>query len=111
MPTQASNANRFRPTHWSALQARRIKLWLALAGKSLFRPDIEFEGMENVPPEEPVTVTASRRLAGDAGAGIAHVQFMLDPNTRQGSSGQRGPWKSLTGHRTRFSVGMRCTVC
>ena len=52
-------ANRFRPNLRSALQARRIKLWLALLGKGLFRFNIEVEGLEHIPPGEPVIVAAA----------------------------------------------------
>jgi 1-acyl-sn-glycerol-3-phosphate acyltransferase len=53
------NPRRFRPSLWSALQARRIKLWLALVGKGLFRFQIEVEGLEHVPPGEPLIVAAA----------------------------------------------------
>jgi hypothetical protein len=51
---------RFRPTLWSALQARRIKLWLTLVGKGLLRFNIEVEGLELVPQGEPLIVAAAR---------------------------------------------------
>jgi 1-acyl-sn-glycerol-3-phosphate acyltransferase len=50
------HAERFRPTLWSALQARRIKLWLTLVGKGLLRFNIEVEGLELVPRGEPLIV-------------------------------------------------------
>ena len=53
------HADRFRPTVWSALQARRIKLWLALVGKGLLRLNIEVEGLELVPRGEPLIVAAA----------------------------------------------------
>src|SRR5215213_2273255 len=52
------HAERFRPSLWSALQARRIKLWLTLVGKGLLRFDIEVEGLELVPRGEPLIVAA-----------------------------------------------------
>ena len=55
----AANARRFRPTHWSTLQARRIKLWLTLVGKGLFRFKIEIEGLDHIPPGEPLIVAAA----------------------------------------------------
>jgi 1-acyl-sn-glycerol-3-phosphate acyltransferase len=66
-PTPATNgrggrrlgAGRFRPTLWSALQARRIKLWLALVSKGLLRFKIEVEGLEHVPKGEPLIVAAA----------------------------------------------------
>lgn len=54
-----SHAERFRPTLWSALQARRIKLWLSLVGKGLLRFNIEVEGLELVPRGEPLIVAAA----------------------------------------------------
>jgi 1-acyl-sn-glycerol-3-phosphate acyltransferase len=53
------SARRFRPTLWSALQARRIKLWLALVGRGLFRFRIEVEGLEHIPRREPLIVAAA----------------------------------------------------
>jgi 1-acyl-sn-glycerol-3-phosphate acyltransferase len=53
------HAERFRPTLWSALQARRIKLWLTLVGKGLLRFNIEVEGLELVPRGEPLIVAAA----------------------------------------------------
>src|SRR5215212_8337282 len=53
-----SHGERFRPTFWSALQARRIKLWLTLVGKGLLRFNIEVEGLELVPRGEPLVVAA-----------------------------------------------------
>ena len=53
------HAERFRPTWWSALQARRIKLWLALVGKGLLRLNIEVQGLELVPRGEPLIVAAA----------------------------------------------------
>ena len=53
------HAERFRPTVWSALQARRIKLWLALVGKGLLRLNIEVEGLQLVPRGEPLIVAAA----------------------------------------------------
>ena len=53
------NVRRFRPTLWSALQARRIKLWLAIVGRGLFRFRIEVEGLEHVPRGEPLIVAAA----------------------------------------------------
>jgi 1-acyl-sn-glycerol-3-phosphate acyltransferase len=52
-------AERFRPTLWSALQARRIKLWLTLVSKGLLRFNIEVEGLEFVPQGEPLIVAAA----------------------------------------------------
>ena len=52
-------AERFRRTVWSALQARRIKLWLTLVGKGLLRINIEVEGLELVPRGEPLIVAAA----------------------------------------------------
>ena len=52
-------AERFRPTMWSALQARRIKLWLTLVGKVLLKFNIEVEGLELVPQGEPLIVAAA----------------------------------------------------
>jgi 1-acyl-sn-glycerol-3-phosphate acyltransferase len=52
-------AERFRPTLWSALQARRIKLWLTLVGKGLLRFKIEVEGLELIPRDEPLIVAAA----------------------------------------------------
>ncbi len=52
-------AERFRPTLWSALQARRIKLWLTLVGKGLLRSNIEVEGLALVPRGEPLIVAAA----------------------------------------------------
>jgi 1-acyl-sn-glycerol-3-phosphate acyltransferase len=51
-----SHSERFQPTFWSALQARRIKLWLTLIGKGLLRFNIEVEGLELVPRGEPLIV-------------------------------------------------------
>ena len=53
------NARRFRRTLWSALQARRIKLWLALAGRGLFRFRIEVEGLEHIPQGESLIAAAA----------------------------------------------------
>lgn len=53
------NARRFRPTLWSALQARRIKLWLALVGRGLFQFRIEVEGLEHIPRGEPLIIAAA----------------------------------------------------
>jgi 1-acyl-sn-glycerol-3-phosphate acyltransferase len=52
-------AERFRPSLWSALQARRIKLWLTLFGKGLLRFNVEVEGSELVPRGEPLIVAAA----------------------------------------------------
>jgi 1-acyl-sn-glycerol-3-phosphate acyltransferase len=52
-------AERFRPTLWSALQARRIKLWLTLVGKVLLKLNIEVEGLDFVPRGEPLIVVAA----------------------------------------------------
>jgi 1-acyl-sn-glycerol-3-phosphate acyltransferase len=54
-----ANARRFRPTLWSALQARRIKLWLALVGQGLLRFKIEVEGLEHMPRGEPLIIAAA----------------------------------------------------
>ena len=54
-----SHAERFRPTLWSALQARRIKLWLTLVGKGLLRLNIEVQGLELLPRGEPLIVAAA----------------------------------------------------
>jgi 1-acyl-sn-glycerol-3-phosphate acyltransferase len=53
------HAGRFRPNLWSALQARRITLWLTLVGKRLLRFTIEVEGLELVPRGEPLIVAAA----------------------------------------------------
>jgi 1-acyl-sn-glycerol-3-phosphate acyltransferase len=53
------HAERFRPTLWSALQARRIKLWLTLVGKGFLQFNIEVEGLELVPRGEPLIVAAA----------------------------------------------------
>jgi 1-acyl-sn-glycerol-3-phosphate acyltransferase len=53
------HAERFRPTICSALQARRIKLWLTLVGKGFLRFNIEVEGVELVPRGEPLIVAAA----------------------------------------------------
>lgn len=52
-------AARFRPTLWSKLQARRIKLWLALIGIGLCRFRIEVEGLEHVPAGEALIIAAA----------------------------------------------------
>jgi 1-acyl-sn-glycerol-3-phosphate acyltransferase len=52
-------ARRFRPTRWSALQAWRIKLWMTLVGKGLFRFRIEVEGLEHVPRGEALIIAAA----------------------------------------------------
>lgn len=52
-------AARFRPSVWSSLQARRIKLWLALAARGVFRFRINVEGVEHIPRDEPVIVAAA----------------------------------------------------
>jgi len=54
-----SHSERFRPTLWSALQARRISLWLTLVGKGLLRFNIEVEGLDLVPRGEPLIVAAA----------------------------------------------------
>jgi 1-acyl-sn-glycerol-3-phosphate acyltransferase len=51
-----AHGERFQPTFWSALQARRIRLWLNLVGKGLLRFNIEVEGLELVPRGEPLIV-------------------------------------------------------
>jgi 1-acyl-sn-glycerol-3-phosphate acyltransferase len=53
------HAERFRPTLWSALQARRITLWLTLIGKWLLRFNIEVEGLELVPRGESLVIAAA----------------------------------------------------
>jgi 1-acyl-sn-glycerol-3-phosphate acyltransferase len=53
------HAKRFRPTLWSVLQARRIKLWLTLVGKGLLRFNIEVEGLECLPRGEPLIIAAA----------------------------------------------------
>jgi 1-acyl-sn-glycerol-3-phosphate acyltransferase len=53
-----ATARRFRRTLWSALQALRIKLWLALVGRGLFRFRIEVAGLEHIPRGEPLIVAA-----------------------------------------------------
>jgi 1-acyl-sn-glycerol-3-phosphate acyltransferase len=53
------HGERFQPTVWSALQARRIKLWLALVGPGLLRFNIEVDGLEFVPRGEPLIVAAA----------------------------------------------------
>lgn len=55
----SAGADRFRSTLWSSLQARRIKLWLALIGMGLFRFRIEVEGLEHVPTGESLIVAAA----------------------------------------------------
>lgn len=52
-------SGRFRPNLLSALQARRIRLWLTLVGKGLLRFKVEVEGPEHVPPGEPLIVAAA----------------------------------------------------
>jgi 1-acyl-sn-glycerol-3-phosphate acyltransferase len=52
-------ASPFRATLWSNLQARRIHLWLTLAGKGILRLKVEVEGLGNVPPGEPLIVAAA----------------------------------------------------
>lgn len=54
-----SHAERFRPTLWSALQARRISLWLTLVGKGLLRFNIEVAGLQLLPRGEPLIVAAA----------------------------------------------------
>src|ERR671921_287682 len=54
-----SHGERFQPTFWSALQARRIKLWLTLVGKGLLRFNIEVEGLEHVRRGEPLIVAGA----------------------------------------------------
>lgn len=53
------HVDRFRPNLLSALQARRIKLWLTLVGKGLFRFKVEVAGLEHVPANEPIIVAAA----------------------------------------------------
>lgn len=53
------DVDRFRPNLLSALQARRIKLWLTLISKGLFRLHIEVAGLEHVPANEPIIVAAA----------------------------------------------------
>lgn len=53
------DVDRFRPSFRSALQARRIKLWLTLVSRALFRFRIEVAGLENVPENEPIIVAAA----------------------------------------------------
>jgi 1-acyl-sn-glycerol-3-phosphate acyltransferase len=55
----SEGARRFRPSLLSALQARRIRLWLALVGKGLLRFNVEVEGLEHVPAGEPLIVAAA----------------------------------------------------
>jgi 1-acyl-sn-glycerol-3-phosphate acyltransferase len=55
----AIDSRRFRPSLWSALQAWRIKLWLVLVGRGLFRFRIEVEGREHIPPGEPLIIAAA----------------------------------------------------
>jgi 1-acyl-sn-glycerol-3-phosphate acyltransferase len=50
---------RFRPSLIATLQARRIRLWLALAGKGLLRLKVEVAGLEHVPRGEPLIVAAA----------------------------------------------------
>ena len=54
-----ATGRRFRPTLGSAVQAWRIKLWLACVGKGLFRFRIEVAGLEHLPPGEPLIVAAA----------------------------------------------------
>src|SRR5215218_3505469 len=54
-----SRGERFRPTLWSALQARRIRLWLTLVARGLLRLSIEVEGLELVPRGESLIVAAA----------------------------------------------------
>jgi 1-acyl-sn-glycerol-3-phosphate acyltransferase len=53
------HAERYRPTLWSALQARRIRLWLTLVGKGLLRFNIEVDGLELVPRGESLVIAAA----------------------------------------------------
>jgi 1-acyl-sn-glycerol-3-phosphate acyltransferase len=55
----AELARRFRPNLLSALQARRIKLWLTLVSKWPLRFNIEVSGLGNVPAGEPLIVAAA----------------------------------------------------
>jgi len=57
--TSVESGGRFRPNLLSALQARRIHLWLALIGKALCRFKVEVDGLEHVPPGEPLIVAAA----------------------------------------------------
>jgi 1-acyl-sn-glycerol-3-phosphate acyltransferase len=56
---KANASQRFRRSLLSALQARRIKLWLNLLGKGLLRFKIEVQGLEHVPNGEPLIVAAA----------------------------------------------------
>jgi 1-acyl-sn-glycerol-3-phosphate acyltransferase len=49
----------FRPSLFSRLQAHRIRLWLSLIGKGLFRLRIEAVGLEHIPAGEPLIVAAA----------------------------------------------------
>jgi 1-acyl-sn-glycerol-3-phosphate acyltransferase len=50
---------RFQRTWLSDFQARRIRLWLTLVGKGIFRLKLEVEGLEHVPKDEPLIVAAA----------------------------------------------------
>lgn len=54
----ADARRRFQPTWLSAFQARRIRLWLTLVGKGIFRLQVDVAGLENVPAGEPLIVAA-----------------------------------------------------
>jgi 1-acyl-sn-glycerol-3-phosphate acyltransferase len=56
---RGSARKRFRPSLLSTLQAHRIRLWLALAGKGLLRLKVEVEGLEHVPAGEPLILAAA----------------------------------------------------
>lgn len=50
---------RFRQTRFSAFQAWRIRLWLTLIGRGLFRFRIDVEGSEHIPAGEPLIVAVA----------------------------------------------------
>lgn len=52
-------AGRFRPTRFSAFQAWRIRLWLTLMARRLFRFSLEAEGLEHIPAGEPLIVAVA----------------------------------------------------
>jgi hypothetical protein len=52
-------AGQFRPTRFSAFQAWRIRLWLMLVARGLFRFRIEADGLEHIPPGESLIVAVA----------------------------------------------------
>ncbi len=59
LQTREHQPNRFRPSFLSNLQARRIRFWLLCVGKGLLRLNVECQGLEHVPPGEPLIVAAA----------------------------------------------------